>query len=41
MIGLRAVEAKGYFDVEVTRKGPLAARKLTPGKTIASDAVQH
>jgi len=24
MIGLRAVEAKGYFDVEVTCKGPLA-----------------
>jgi len=24
MIGLRAVEAKGYFDVEVTCEGPLA-----------------
>jgi len=24
MIGLRAVEAKGYFDVEVTCEGPMA-----------------
>ena len=26
MIGLRAVEAKGYFDVEVTCDGPLPGR---------------
>jgi formylmethanofuran dehydrogenase subunit E len=36
MIGLRAVEAKGYFDVEVTCEGPLAK----PPQSCFLDGVQ-
>ena len=36
MIGLRAVEAKGYFDVEVTYEGPLAK----PPQSCFLDGVQ-
>ena len=36
MIGLRAVDAKGYFDVEVTCKGPLAQ----PPQSCFLDGVQ-
>jgi len=36
MIGLRAVEAKGYFDVEVTCEGPLAK----PPKSCFLDGLQ-
>ena len=36
MIGLRAVEAKGYFDVEVTCEGPLAK----PPQACLLDGVQ-
>ena len=31
MVGLGAVGAKGYFDVEVTCEGPLAQRHRRPG----------
>ena len=49
MIGLRAVEAKGYFDVEVTCEGPLAkppqscfldGMQVTTGATLGKRTLQ-